>query len=374
MSYTKSHQGAWPISLFDPALPLDAHLGQAPGGFVWWYVDHVDAHGDGLVLIWSFGLPFLPGYLAAARRDQAELPLSRPSLNLVLYEGGRPSFYLLQEYAEEDAEWQGEAWRFGDSRIWLHTHEAGRELVAQLDCPLAGQAGRLQGELRVRGRAVHFGELPAAPTEASHHWSPVIGPAHLEAHFDIAGAAHHRQGPAYHDRNGGGAPLDRLGIGQWTWGRWVGPAGTQIYYVLWPEAPDAPPTAWGVCIDPSGQAVLLPKLQVEVGSRQRARYGMPHHPDLHLSHEGQPWLQIRTERIVDDGPFYLRTLVRRAEDGQLGFGEWVRPERIDRDWQRPFVRMRVHNTRGANSMWLPLFSGARQGRLRRLFGAQGGLP
>ena len=72
--------------------------------------------------------------------------------------------------------------------------------------------------------------------------------------------------------------------------------------------------------------------------------------------------------LVDDGPFYLRFLVD-AEDGVngcrgRGFAERVVPANVDRPWQRPFVRMRTFATDGDNSMWLPLFSGPRSGRLR----------
>jgi len=51
--------------------PLDRRLLEAPGGFAWWYLDALDARGDGLVVIWSFGLPFLPGYRSASRRGLA---------------------------------------------------------------------------------------------------------------------------------------------------------------------------------------------------------------------------------------------------------------------------------------------------------------
>ena len=45
-------------------------------GFAWWYLDVVDAEGTGLVLIWSFGLPFLPDPVARAG-DRLDLPSPR---------------------------------------------------------------------------------------------------------------------------------------------------------------------------------------------------------------------------------------------------------------------------------------------------------
>lgn len=369
MSYTNPRKNAWPISLCDPALPLNPDLQNTPGGFAWWYVDHVDANGDGLVLIWSFGLPFLPGYLSAARGQAPQRPGARPSLNLVLYEGGRESFYLLQEYPEQDTEWQGDTWRFGKSEIRLRTEGDERHLDVSLDCPLPRSPGRLQGHIHLSGPIPRFDTGTEFSPQADHHWSPVTGPGRLQADLRIDGEAHHRSGPAYHDRNGGSAPLDQLGILQWTWGRWVGPSGTRIYYVLWPEDPEATPTAWGLDITPDGAATLHPDLQLSMGPAQRALYGMPHHPELILCLDGQLWLQVQTQQVLDDGPFYLRTLVTNPQAGEPGLGEWVAPRRIDRNWQRPFVRMRVHHTAGDNSVWLPLFSGPSQGRLRRLVGS-----
>jgi hypothetical protein len=55
-----------------------------------------------------------------------------------------------------------------------------------------------------------------------------------------------------------------------------------------------------------------------------------------------------------------------------GVGEAIIPDRVDHPLHRPFVRMRVHNLDGPNSMWLPLFSGPGRGRLRRLLMPAGG--
>jgi hypothetical protein len=58
----------------------------SPGRFTWFYVDLVDDRGRGATLIWSWGLPFLPGYAQASRAGRPELPINRPSVNLVVYE------------------------------------------------------------------------------------------------------------------------------------------------------------------------------------------------------------------------------------------------------------------------------------------------
>lgn len=357
------------ISMSNPAEDLDPSLLDARGGFAWWYLDHVDDRGDGLVLVWSFGLPFLPDYTGAAREGRGQPARQRPSLNLVLYEAGRPSFYLLQEYAPDACEWAPDRWRFGDTRLRLERDPRRTRLVADLDCPLPRSADRLTGRVLVEGPAVTPKGAPP-PRDRAHEWSPVLGPAHLQADLRLGRQPVMRRGAAYHDRNGGTHPLDQLGIDRWTWGRWIDEAGTHIFYVLWPEdAPDAP-WAWRVDITPDGAATVRRDLTVTTSSWSRARYGMPYARQLELqTAEGEAW-SVHTRHVVDDGPFYLRTMVTRAGAPRLGVGEWVIPRRLDLGWQRPFIRMRVHNTAAPNSMWLPLFSGPRRGRLRRLIGGE----
>ena len=70
---------------------------RSAGGFTWFYVDLVDDRGNGATVIWSWGLPFLPGYASAARAGRPQLPIERPSVNVVVYQGGRERFYLLSE-------------------------------------------------------------------------------------------------------------------------------------------------------------------------------------------------------------------------------------------------------------------------------------
>jgi len=124
---------------------------------LWWYFDLVDAHGQGMVLIWSYGLPFLPGIASAARRDRPLLPSTRPAINIVFYQHGAPVFYLLQEYPPEQTEWDGLRWRIGDNHMTatLHTHQDDdiKRLVTDLPfrCPVPGSTQPLIGQLRVEG-------------------------------------------------------------------------------------------------------------------------------------------------------------------------------------------------------------------------------
>jgi hypothetical protein len=139
---------------------------------------------------------------------------------------------------------------------------------------------------------------------------------------------------------------------------------------VWPEG-GAPPIAWVARVGDDGAIAVAEDVPVELAAAGRARYGMGLARRLVLDAPGGP-IAVAVERIVDDGPFYLR-VVNRVEGPGLsgrGWGEWVRPDRIDRGALRPLVRMRVHRPGGPNSFWLPLFSGPAGGRVRRLLGLE----
>lgn len=342
------------IDLDNPNRPPDRALLDTPGGFTWWYADLVDVTGDGLVLIWSFGLPFLPGYASSARSDQPERPRARPSVNIAVYRGGRPAFWLLQEYAPEDAWWAPGTEQVVLGRSSFVTHVDGhRRLSARLDCPLPGTAERLVGTVDIEGPA-----LAISGHDGPHLWTPLTtgtGTADLR----VGDRRITVSGRAYHDRNSSRVPLHALGIDHWLWGRVALPDRDRVWYLLWSDGM----VALGMDLHEDGRVDGPFALDVVRGRPRHARYGLSVPRTLDLSRAGDPWLAVAHGPPVEDGPFYLRFPVR-AKDGH-GWGEVVHPGRVDLAWQRPLVRMRVHRAQGGNSPFLPLFTGPRDGRVRR---------
>jgi hypothetical protein len=209
------------------------------------------------------------------------------------------------------------------------------------------------------------------PTSA-HDWSPLVGPARLEAELNVPGElSFHFGGRGYHDRNGSSRPFDRLGIRHWIWGRAPFHDHEAIYYALWPDQPGHPPEVVAMTIDRQGTTRHLEDVRVIRRGPRLARYGMPSWSSLDLEVAGERWLSVRMEERVDDGPFYLRFLSQATNamgESVLGTTELVRPARVDRVAQRPFVRMKVHRVAGDNSNFLALFTGPSRGRFARQLG------
>jgi hypothetical protein len=338
-------------------------LVQKPGAFAWWYVDLVDGRGRGLVLIWSFGLPFLPG----ARNSPTAR--SRPSLSLALYEDFRPSFYTLQQFDPEQVRIESpDCMWFGDSRLELRRGEGQVSLRAELCIDLV-PSGRVEGTVEATGAVCR---IPTADdsTQGVHRWAPILVAQPGRAQLRLGSAERFDlEGRIYVDSNASEQPLHALGIGDWRWGRVALPERELIYYLVDPEAGSALAPIEHVLEAKADGSLRALSAAIELHGTRRGTYALTH-PEQARLRGPELDLEINFKSLVDDGPFYLRFLVdaydhRSGEQG-AGIAERVAPARVDLPWQRPFVRMRTQQVRGPNSIWLPLFSGSRKGRLGRL--------
>jgi len=360
----------------DPAVLND------PGGFTWFYVDLVDDRGRGATLIWSWGLPFLPGYARSSRAGRPQLPVNRPSVNLVVYEGGRERFYLLSELAPDQCAWgpDSRSWRLGDcSFTWTDTpsaagHGPTRELQADLDLALP-TGGRATGRLWLSGPLRR--DPPGAPGPAdppgTHVWAPMVAASRGGLELQTPGADLRVEGRAYHDRNSATRPLHELGMRSWLWGRLALPGRDLIFYRLVPSAPAEPPRDLVVEIAADGSSRVCEQAGLREAGLRRNLWGLPWPSSVTFADpDGRP-VEAQVSAVLDNGPFYQRYLLRGRCGGQQGYGmgENLVPGRVDSDLLRPLVRMRVHRAGGPNSMWLPLFSGDCDGRWARMLGRSG---
>ncbi len=370
------------ITLCSADLEPDPAVLHRPGGFTWFYVDLIDEQGRGATVIWSWGLPFLPGYARAARVGRPELPVDRPSVNIVVYGDGRELFYLLSELPRAECEWSadGRSWRLGDS-IFTWTDSLGvggaaptRTLEAAIDLALP-TGGRVTGELRLSGslrRDCSDGPPALADPDCTHTWTPMLAASRGSLDLHTPGGDLRIEGRAYHDRNSAAQPLHDLGIHSWWWGRLALPGRDLVFYRLTPSEPAAAPRDLVIELAADGSSRML-ETQLEPGRIRRSTWGLRWPATVTFPDpDGRP-VQVEVTSVLDNGPFYQRYLLRGrcgADEG-YGVGENVVPDRIDSDLLRPLVRMRVHRAAGPNSMWLPLFSGDSVGRWGRLLGQAG---
>ncbi len=366
------------IQLDDATQPLLHDLIKAPGGFAWWYLEVLDDARSGLVMIWSFGLPFLPGYMSLTRSGRQELPEDRPSLNVAVYEEGRLIYYVLHEFEPDDVTWDGAGhWRFGQTEITQRDEDGTRYVDVDLDCPVHAMGAPLRGRVRVAGPIPKINGEPVEMGQQQHLWTPAAVPAFATALLDLSGTRRFSvAGHAYHDRNGSPHALDALGIGTWVWGHASVHGQERIFYILWPgDAELGVGQCVGFEVDAQGNIEARKDLRVRMVRYRRTFYGMPTWDAVELiTPDGELWFRAALRDPVDDGPFYLRYICDvAAQQGQdrttcVGSLEVIVPSRIDLAVHRPLVRMRVATDTRKNSFWLPLFQGRLDDRFARMWG------
>jgi hypothetical protein len=334
------------------------------GGFAWWYAELLDQDENGVVLIWSYGLPFLPGYTSAARKAKAKPAGERPSLNVAIYRNGKPCFYSLREFAARDVRWDGEGhWVYGDTEITSVDHGDKRHLSIRLNLPVKASNTTLKGTVQFSGNIPNRhgdGQQPFPIPRSAHAWTPLVAPTLGRASLQWGGEdGLNLQGRVYHDRNWSKRGLHDLGIETWVWGRAAFANEDRIFYLLFGEN-DAPPVPVGFRLAKSGIFTLEKELTLELPQARQTAWGMPDWSHITLRKRGRTWLHMKASEVVDHGPFYLRKLTTASgsrPEVARGSLEIIAPRRIDLNRHRPLVQMRVENDNRRNSMWLPLFQG-----------------
>jgi hypothetical protein len=336
---------------------LPPSLPDVPRGFAWWYVDLIGAAGEAFVLLWSRRLPFVPSSREAAGAG----PLA---VALAAYRGGREHFYALQcsDASAASARTPGEL-RIGESRFRVTGASGEVRLSADLDLSLPG-TGRVQARVEVEGVETKLTGGDGGPLD----WMPITAAARGRAVLDWAGGSFEIAGRAYFDGNAGTRPLHQLGIEDWRWGRIAMPSRDLVYFQLAPQGGAAAAPVL-LSMAPSGEVEDIGGASARFIDGGPGWFGLRRADRLSIraAREG---LDLHFAHQVEDGFFYQRYLVTaRSTNGEVGHGiaERVVPSRVAASWHRPLVEMRVDRAGERPSMWLPLFSGSREGRWGRLF-------
>lgn len=353
---------------------LDRNLMTQPGAFLWWYADMLDGQGNGAVFIWSFGLPFLPGIAHDARQGKPQQPGQRPSLNISIYKNHKIDFYALQEFDPDEVSWEDDGtqqrWRFGQHEIIRRMNAQSIDLMIRLSGKVPGTKNRLKGQFTLSG--LRRKDLPThgKPLDHNHDWTPLMSPCTATLNATCGGVDYQITGRGYHDRNSGQAPLHDLGFSHWIWGRVPLHQKELIYYVLWPNNTRRQPVTLGLVIDHDGTTHRIENLTAKIKQPKLSLAGgLLWHQHIELYQGQDKWIDVEVERVMDEGPFYLRYFTQVSFEGEraMGIGEFCRPNMVDRQIFKPLVNMRIGQPQSEkDSMWIPLFTGPKRGRVRRL--------
>lgn len=270
----------------------------APGGYRWWYVDGLSDDGQhGLTIIGFVGSVFSP-YYARARRKGAADPENFCALNVALY-GRSKHRWAMTERGRGAVLRDAAHFRVGPSSMrW----ENGT-LVIAIDEVTVPIPSRIRGEVRLTPSAICGHVVPLDPAE-QHYWRPVAPVARIEARF--ASPMLSWNGAGYHDSNWGAVPLEDS-FESWVWARAATKQGASIIYdtVLAGGAHKG----FALAIAETGQVTekpIPPRVEMPTTFWRMKRH-MPAHG------------LFRQMGLLEDSPFYARTLLRLEADGEKAF-------------------------------------------------------
>ena len=337
--------------------------------FSWWYVDVLNAKGDGCVCIFSQGLPFLPSS-SVAKPD-------RFSVNVVLYKEGKESFYLLQEYpaaavtrsvsaASGISTEREEIWQIG-SHSFSRRIENGRvHCNIALHSAADTEAHAIVGNIQLSG-ALISNIAPTGRANSAHQWIPMSSQCSAEIAVETQAGSMSFRGAAYHDSNISRRMLEDLSIARWWWARISLENETWIIYLIDDEQSSAPPIWIVASVDGQGKWTEHTVISVNTHAHVNSIYGLSLPADWKIKLDSGTVLALKKQHWLDDSPFYQRVLVTLQIDGETGTGfmEHVVPPRLGIPWQQPFIRMKTHYQDSPGSFFSSLFTGPSKTRWSR---------
>ncbi|MFB3907961.1 MAG: hypothetical protein ACE15D_06125 [Candidatus Eisenbacteria bacterium] len=364
-----------------------------PGGFAGYYFDAIGLDGRHvLVACWYSGFLFSPRYYdeVLELRDRKGVqpeegivladPSNHGAFSLALYDQGRTVAYLVAE----------EPLARGESDPWFPALHAGEPGLSGAMPPPGAKMGigdnrvtrtadgayelefadrskwfraSFEGKVRFRPLGGASAVVPLAPSggppsEAEQHWQILCSRAEVTGKIRWNDPISRKQNSldlqalGYVDRNAGRLPISPR-VGRWLWGRFQGSGKMLAYYRLDPAEPEPADAKSGPRPGPLSflytsdreREGLMPGAQIVPHRVHRNRWGMPHPLEIEGT-GGDLAFRAHTVRIVDRGPFYVRTLSRLScadpsLDGLLGITECFLPSRWDVPLYRLMARGRI---------------------------------
>lgn len=296
-----------------------------------------------LIVIAFVGSVFSPYYARSRRRSVASAnPLDHCALNAAIYPADGSALWSLTERASDHGVARSdETLSLGASSLRYDRHALVVEIderTAHVARPLGRSVrGRIEIDLGPHPLAGRAGvELAAA--RGRHHWWPIAPCARADVRFERPRLRF--RGSAYHDANGGTAPLESA-FARWSWSRLSYPGGdTAVLYEI--TGRRGASSAHQLLFAGDGSVRELEPLQRDELPRSRWGIARPVRHDAGCA--------ARVLRTLEDTPFYSRSLLEAQIGGATarGIHESLDLDRFAASWVQQLLRFRMRRRR-----WLP---------------------
>ncbi|MFO0690344.1 MAG: carotenoid 1,2-hydratase [Myxococcota bacterium] len=274
-------------------------------------------------MIVFLGSVFSPYAAARRRRGQRPDPVDHAAVNVALDWGGLRR-WTFTERGRRNVVRSASALSIGPSRIERAGHALEIEL-AELTVPVPR---RVRGRIRLAFEG-GSGPIVALDEGRRHFWSALSPCARIEIELDVPRIAWH--GRAYVDTNWGERPLES-DFRSWHWSRTeLADGRTAVFY-------DPVPLVGAVC----SRALVFDRAGRLDGIEAPPLRPLPRSP-WGVERSVRSAGEARVVRTLEDSPFYARSLVETAIDGDRGVGihESLDLGRFARPWVQRLLPFRA---------------------------------
>jgi carotenoid 1,2-hydratase len=245
------------------------------------------------------GNVFSPYYAAARAKGPAD-PLEFSALNVAVY-GPRRDAWVLTERTRTAVQRSREELELGPSRVrWR-----GDALEIAFDERTSPFGRPLRGRVRVTPEVVHGVCVRLDGARGRHAWWPIAPRSRVEVELDEPSLRF--SGTGYLDANAGREALEDA-FSSWSWSRAHGASRTRIAYAV--ERRDGSSEVFERAFDARGLTPDAPLLVRRELPRTGWFLARPTH--------AEPGASPTVARTLEDTPFYARTEIADALDGEPG--------------------------------------------------------
>lgn len=299
---------------------------KAPGAHEWWYFDAISADGrDVLVIIYYAGLPFDPSYGVAAIRHIRNPgkyprpdPLDHAAIGLSWHRDGKQVAYALSGHKADAFAYRADPFevRVATSRVARDADGSYRLTV--LTPSVDGKPIRASIRFAPAAGTVPLERNLGSP-DRPHHWILAAPDCRVDGTVAIGDTSTKFAGRGYHDHNAGAEEMS-LAMRRWEWGRVHLGDQTHIYYASTPRpGRGEPQSLWITCEDGIPAVIRDDQSPIITDERssERTVFGMQHARERSIA-DGHGTLTRKTDRCLDDGPFYRRWMTNYEHQTHLG--------------------------------------------------------
>ncbi len=308
-----------------------------PGSYEWWYFDGIDDRtGYAFVVIFFRGIPF-----SGARQLSTDVALSGgerdspdrfPAVAFSLYGPERTEMYMVNLHPPSSLTIDED--RYGIEIGRNSARFDGSRYVVDIDDQQLDTRS-IQVRLELEPAEV----IPASSqTDDDHVWMLSAPRGRFRLHVRSGEESHELSGWGYHDHNLGESSLQSQ-FRRWDWGRVHLEDRTVVFYHALDRQNGV--SSYLATTFSDGH-VELEEARFEPVETRHNLYGLKY-PSRLLIGSRRHSIEVRNNRILDNGPFYSRMLADFRVNGveSRGFTETLRPRALDWRWFRALLNTRV---------------------------------